>query len=69
MFIRNVKQSKMSKGRNIFLVSFEMLLFSHKAIIETRQIHLSIVLLHYLCFEPCIFLFGHFCATCINYLQ
>lgn len=35
MFIRNVKQGKRFKNRNIFLVSFEMLLSSHKAIIGT----------------------------------
>jgi hypothetical protein len=42
MSIRNVKQCKSSKGRNILLVSFEMLLPSHKAIIETWQIHFSL---------------------------
>jgi hypothetical protein len=55
MFIRNVKQAKRSKGRNIFLVSFEMLLPSHKAIIETWQIHYSLVFLHELCFAPFMF--------------
>ncbi len=55
MFIRNMKQGKRSKGRNILFVSFEMLSSSYKAIIETWKIHFSLVFLHELCFEPSMF--------------
>ncbi len=63
-----MKQGTRFGGRNNPFVSCEVLLSSHKVLIEIGQIHFPVVFfINYVSNLVC--LFGHFCATCLDYAQ